>query len=226
MKLILHGDNVIQSRLELTNLIKSSKAEETIKLNGKNIKEADLRQALESQSLFKQEKLIIIENLLTRTRSKEKTQLLSIASQTDQSIIFWEPKAATATNLKPFKDFQIKLFKTPAAIFKFLDSLKPNNAKASLHILHNQLKKEPIELIFYMLCRRISQLITASDKNAPKLLKAAPWQKSRLISQAKTFNQNKLIDLHTQLLQIDEKIKTGQSHMALASQLDLLLLSL
>ena len=28
------------------------------------------------------------------------------------------------------------------------------------------------------------------------------------------------------ILQIDEKIKTGQSHMALASQLDLLLLSL
>jgi len=74
-----------------------------------------------------------------------------------------------------------------------------------------------------MLSRRVSDLIIASDPKGQNLLKTAPWQKSRLISQAKAFPAKTLIALHQQLLVIDESIKTGRTLLPLTTHLDLLI---
>lgn len=225
MNLILHGDNVVISRQKLTEQIKANQAKEIIRLDGKKLDQTQLIQALESQSLFGDEKLVVIENLLTRQRSKEKDQLIAIIADPSQQtpVILWEPKEATKPNLNKLKNFQATLFKTPASIFKFLDSFRPGSAKLLLNLVHNQLKTETPELIFYMLSRRVSDLIIANDPKSIPLLKGAPWQKTRLISQAKAFTQDQLLALHRQLLKIDESIKTGTNILPLASQLDLML---
>ena len=231
MNLILHGDNVVASRQKLTEHIEEAKkkgVKEVIKLEGKTLSETQLRQALEAKSLFGADKLVVIEKLLSRQRSKEKNKLVDILASdrrppTASQIILWERKEITKANLNKLRNFQPQLFKTPPAIFKFLDSLKPNNSKQTLTYLHNGLRAQPSELVFYMLSRRVSDLIIAQDKQADALLKGAPWQKGKLKTQAQNFSLKQLTNLHTKLLDIDESIKTGSNLLPLSSQLDLLL---
>lgn len=226
MKIILHGDNIVASRQKLTELIQKVNkigAKEVIKLDGKTLSETQLRQALEAKSLFGADKLVVIEKLLSRQRSKEKNKLVEILAPSSSQIILWEAKSITKTALNKLKDYQALAFKTPVAIFKFLDSLKPGNSQQSLTQLHSQLSSEAPELIFYMLSRRVADLIIAQDQNASTLLKTAPWQKSRLSSQSRNFSTNQLLKLHQNLLFMDESIKTGSNLLPLNSQLDLLL---
>lgn len=233
MQFLLHGDNLVASRQKLSQLIKEAKnqgIQDIIHLNGLTITLTELKQALESQSLFGTDKLVVIEKLFSRPRSQEKTQLIkfliTLTRSDPVSLIIWEAKEITKSNFNQFKNFESQLFKTPPAIFKFLDSLKPNNAKTLLTLLISINRVNPPELVFYMLSRRISQLIIAQDKQANQLLKGAPWQKTKLVNQAKSFSSQQLLNVHAQLLTIDESIKTGNNLLPLSSQLDLLLLKL
>ena len=231
MKLIIHGDNIVASRNHLTEStakLEQAGAQEIVRLDGEKLTEADLRQAIESQSLFGNQKAVVIEGLLSRRRSKEKDKLINIIAESPAktSILFWDKKEVTKPNLNKLKDYTAQLFKTPASIFKFLDDLKPRNTQVTLSTLHNGLMSQPPELIFYMLSRRISDLIVASDPKADSLLLGAPWQKGKLKSQARNFSIKQLLSLHSQLLNIDQSIKTGKNLLPLSSQLDLLVTKL
>ena len=135
----------------------------------------------------------------------------------------WEKKSITPAVKKKFAKATLKEFKLPASIFKVLDSLKPGSGKITLKLLHDCLKKDPAELVFYLLHRRVSQLIQATE---PENLKGAPWQVANLKSQSKSFKVEDLLKLHQDLINIDYSIKTGQAVLPLASQLDLLLINI
>jgi hypothetical protein len=216
---ILHGDNYIASRNELNELDKATK------LDGKTITEADLTQALESNAMFSLGEPVIIENLLTLPRSKNKQKLIDIVLKaSDKQIHLWEKKAITPAVKKLFKTASIKEFKLTKFVYKFLDSIRPNNQTSILKLLHLTMEADAVELTFYLLHRRISQLIQAIDD--PRELKGAPWQLDSLKNQAKLFSLNQLKSFHQKLITIDFEIKTGQSHLPLASRLDLLFLNI
>lgn len=228
MNYLLHGDNLILSRQKLTSLIDEARAngiKEVIRLDGKKLSETQLRQALETKSLFGTDRLIIVERLFSRPRSKALDILVNhlINPTHTVSIILWEAKELTAARIRSLKNFQPFLFKTPRALYQFLDNLRPGNGKRLLLLRHQALKKEAVELIFYMLGRRVSELVIAQDKRANELLAGAPWQKGKLLSQAKLFTQSALLILHEKLLEIDEGQKTGTSLLTLDTELDLLL---
>jgi DNA polymerase III delta subunit len=230
MLTILHGDNIVASRLVLNqhlNRAKQAKIKDIIRLDGKEIKLEDLIQALESSSFFGTNKLVIVENLFSRPRSQEKSAILNYLSTSISSIetnlVIWEKKEIKPSSFKKFPKAKIQLFKTPAIIFKFLDSLKPKNTKVMLSLLSQCLQSDSAEIVFYMLARQIRLLFLALE---PKSLKLAPWQVNELKAQAQQLGPPKLKTLHQKLLAIDERIKTGQSFLGLAGELDLLLLSL
>lgn len=243
MRLLIHGDNIVQSRHHLTEQIanlRKAGAKDVIRLDGKTITLTDLRQALESGSLFGSAKLVVIERLLSHPRSKEKTALINLLAKSlprnedirgyqlkaTSSIILWEDKPVTATNLKLLKSFSLQLFKTPKSIFTFLDALLPKNPKITLTAFHQAINQEAPELVFYLLHRRVADLIVASDPKTVDKLPSAPWQKSRLRSQSQRFSPKELIRFHHQLLHIDTATKTGKNILPLASHLDLLLAKL
>ena len=62
---LLHGDNIEASRLELTSIITKGKDKEIRTLDGKHLDENALIQAMESNSLFGINILVVIENLFT-----------------------------------------------------------------------------------------------------------------------------------------------------------------
>lgn len=211
MNFLFYGDNHLASRQALNQAIKTEQGREVIKLDGSKISDTDLRQALESQSLFGQDKLVVIDRLPIKLID------ILVQHQGNTSVFIWHDKVLTPAQLKKLSNFKPQLFKIPAVIFTFLDKL-------DIHSFHQALKTDSTEQIFYMLHRRISQLIQAKD--SPQELKLADWQKSRLTHQAKRFTLDQLLTLHSQLLTIDISIKTGRNFLPLDRTLELWLLNL
>jgi len=224
---IFHGDNFVSSRHHLNQTIKKHQSNKTeiARFDSRNLKPETLTQALESASLFGQDQLIVIENFLLQPHSNQKSQLTDIILKNlDKAVILWEKKSISSSAKKLFPKAAIKEFKTPVIVFKFLDSIKPNHSQTSLQLLHQCYQKDAPELVYYLLSRRLSQLIQAKD--SPNSLKSSPWQISKLKSQTKNFTLEKLLKLHQKLLDIDYQIKTGQTDIPLAAHLDLLLAKL
>jgi len=224
---IIHGENTVLSRQHLSELIEKFKGE-VIKLEGEKLTLTELQQAIESQSIFGKDKLVIIFGLFSRKPSKEKGGLLDYCQKENpQNLIVWEEKKIDGRVLVNFRRAKIDFFDLPKIIYKFLDSLSPLNKKTSLLLLHQCLKKEPPERVFYYLCRRIEELIIAADLGKKGLEeKLKEWQKEKLVRQANIFGLEKLINIYQKLLVIDYQQKTGRSPFSLISSLDLLIASL
>lgn len=226
--IILHGENIVASRKYLTDLIEKFRSREAIRFEGKELTLVELKQAAESQSLFGQERLILIENLLSSRPSKRQEELLTyLKSENPKNLVLWEGKKIDGRKLISFSKASAKEFKLTPIIFKFLDSLGPNNARFSLNFLHQTFNQDGPEMVCWMLARQVRFLIMASDlgeKGLPKSL--AGWQKAKLVRQAKKFSLEKLLWFYRKLLEIEWQEKTGRASIPLSSSLDLLIASL
>jgi DNA polymerase III delta subunit len=218
MLTILHGDNIAASRDELVKLKERAKDKEIRDINGKDIIESELRQAVESLSLFGNSICIVIENIFSSLGRKETlTKLYGTIlkeASTTVDIILWESKELGKTALQSVPGAQIHLFKTPAIIFDFLDGLMPNNIDRLLPLFEKTVESVPAELIGYMLGVRIRQLIQVKDGIVPE--KTSPWQRMRLTNQAKSFTMEKLLIMHKQIREIEFSVKTGSSPFTFA----------
>jgi len=223
---VLHGENIVQSRRQLTGEIEKAQKEfiEVVRLDGKTISSPDLVLALESKSLFKNSRLIVIERLFSLPKFSEKEKLIKLISNNqDENIIIWEDKEIPSQTVRKYSPvFSFQLFKLSSVVFNFLDSLKPGDKKDNLENFHRCLAQEEPEMIFAMLIRQIRLLILA--KEGEEFLEAlSDWQKRKFFSQAKLFNLETLKRLYQKLLDIDFQQKTSQSPFDLSSSLDLLI---
>lgn len=226
MFLVLHGENQAASRSDLESEKIKAKKKETLVLNGKEVDLTTLKQSLEARSLFGQEKLVIIENLLSQKQDKKILKYLKEV-QLEVDLILWEKKEIGKTILSLLcPPATPRLFKPSQFLFKFLESVKPGNHKIMLYLLTESLKNEEPELIFYMLVRQFRNLLLIKDLGRKGVSEMADWQKSRLEGQAKNFELSKLISIYKQLLQIDYQQKTGQNVFNLVKTLELFLVNL
>lgn len=228
MLILLHGDNPEASRTELKRLKSEAKDKEVRQLDGRGLDPGNLTQALESSSLFGGATLVIIENLFSKLGKKTKLieelahKICSNSASTD--VILWEDKEVGVTVIKSLGKAQVRLFKTPVLIFGFLDAIRPNNVKPLLELLPKVLVNEPPELLFAMIVRRVRQLIMLRGSVTPAGLQ--DWQASRLTTQAKSFNMDKLVSMQKQLLEIEYSIKTGATPFNLTQLTEQFLLGL
>lgn len=225
--LIIHGDDTVSARNHLNDELEKAKSSSAgvSRFDARDLDLTKLTQVLEGMTLFGLQPMIIIEGLFSLPKSKKKDHLIEFLTKYQgRQIILFENKALTATALKPFKKATVSFHKPASIIFTFLDSLKPGSAVRSLS-LFGQLEtaNQPPELVFAMLVRQVRLLIQALE---PNNLKAAPWQKTRLISQARAFGERKLLSLHAGLYHIDKQLKTGANPLALSTQLFTLIASL
>jgi len=202
---ILHGDQIEASRAEYNRLKDAAKQKEL--LDGKALDETNLTQALSSQSMFGGEKTVFIDNLFGKLGRKTKLieKLATIIKNSPSDVVLWEEKEVGATVIKSLGKVDVKLFKIPQHIFQFLDTLTPDTYK--------RVGDAP-ELVFFMLTKRIRQLIQLRDGVIPEGLQG--WQASRLTAQAKVFTMERLLTMYKQLLAIEFSIKNGSSPFTLA----------
>lgn len=228
MLTIIHGDNHVASRNQLNVLIDEAKNKgivDIVRLEGKKITTTDLIQAVETNSLFGGERLVVIENLFSRLKSKQKDELLNYLSTADSlgniaEVIVWEDKTLTKTQTKKFTKAKIQEFPITKLMFKFLESVKPGQPKQNLDMYHKTIENDDPEFVFVMFIRQVRMLLQVRGNGSVKM---APWQKSRLESQAKLFTLESLLKLHRKLLELDLAQKTSQNKMNIEGALDILL---
>lgn len=219
--IILHGEDANKSYgrlVVLTDELKSTHYEVVIQ-DAQDIDITLLRQEIGSSGLFGSSKCFVIKNLLSGTKSKNKDKLIEVLTQTtDHQIILWENKGLTATALKKFPKAQTESFSISPVIFKFLDSLRPQNTKNILLSWKKLLSDgTEAEFVFAMLVRQFKLLIQA--KTGPSFLKLAPYPARLITAQSHYFDQEHLLDLYERLFDIDVKIKTGSSGNSLENLL-------
>lgn len=224
---LYHGSNQAESRKKLLKRVAQAKLseKEVVWINGKTVEPNQLIQALESSSLFGSDRLVVVENLVTRPKSKTKDKLKQILKNNAKAnLIVWEEKKVDGRKLRAYPFNNVDESKAPKIIFKLLDSLSPKKPQQILKLYHQTLNSADAQMIFYMLVWRWRDLLIA--KTAPKQVKGASWQKARLFSQAKRFKLKKLLFIYSRLLKIDRNLKTGQSPHDLESELDFLIADL
>lgn len=220
--LILHGDNPVVSRNRLVAVLNQAKTQEKdiVRLTAKGLTLEQLQQALRQESLFHTSSLVIIEELHSLPRSKQKDQLIETVAAAEGEIVLWENKTLTPTQLKKFPKAKVELSKLSKSVFAWADALGTQlPLPKQLHLLESALEQDEAELCFAMLIRQIRLLIQAKEKQLPPTLR--PFQTSKLQSQVSYFSLLELRQLHKQLLTIDLNQKTSQNLLPLAATLDL-----
>lgn len=221
---IFHGDHQASSRTLLQSSLEQlkNKGIEIISLDGDKITPAELETALTTANLFSSS-AILLENLLSRIRSKVKDECLALLLnyKGEKDLFLWERKEVSKLTLNKFPKAIIKLSKTPAIIFFFLDSLYPGNAVRALELFHQLCTSnyEPI-VAMTLIARQISSLIQITDGTTPKV---APFQLTKLKNIARHWTLPQLIKFYDQLLDIDYAIKSGRSRLSYSDHLDILL---
>lgn len=209
--IILHGEDANKSYVRLTSIIEEnrSKGLEIVSFDASDIDITTLRQEIGSSGLFNSTKCVVIKNLLSGTKSKNKNKIVeTLCLDATQEIVFWENKGLSATILKKFPKAKIETFAISPIIFKFLDALQPNNTKNIL-LSWKELQEENIEaeFVFAMVVRQFKLLIQA--KSGPTYIKLAPYPARLITQQATYYSLENLLNLYKKLYEIDLKIKTG-----------------
>ena len=181
---------------------------------------------VEGGSLFGEEKVIIIENLLSQ-KIKENGQIFEyLRKMPDQvNCTLWEGKEISKTTLADFPKAKILLFKIEKNLFRFLDAIRPGNFKISLALFHEVLNQDGPEMVFFMIVRTFRHLILMKSQSA-FIDNLSPWQQQKVITQAKEFSLEQLKRAYKELLDIDYSIKSGMSALNLMGRLDIFLLNL
>lgn len=207
---LLHGDNLKASREEFNLLREKSQNYDIIYLEGSKLNSTKLLEALETSSMLLLPKLIIIENLFNKKKKNEYQEILH--QNEDKNVLIWEKSEIGKTLLATLpKSTQVKLFKLPFLIFKFLETLRPENSKDALYLFQECLKKEEPEMLFYLLVRQIRNLLITKKMPTGSVIELSSWQINKLTSQGKYFTMEQLLHMYQELLKIDISVKTGLS---------------
>jgi len=224
---IFHGDNLVQSRQKLVELLEQAK-QKNIKikrLRAKKLQPPELEAELVSNDLFGNERLVVIEELHSLPTSKRKKTLIELAAKSSTDLCLWEKRELTKTMLKKFPKAKVQLFKVANSLFNWLDSLSPQEKtkKQQLKLLKQTLVEEDEYTCFAMLCRQVRLLIQAKEGSQ---IKGPPFVINKIKRQAQQFSFHQLLDLHHQLHQLDQQLKTSSNILDLNKQLDLMILYL
>ena len=110
-------------------------------------------------------------------------------------------------------------------LYKFLDQIIPENGRVASATFNNLILEEPVELVFYLLVKRFTELILENSSSGVGG-GYDDWRRQKLIDQASKWSGKRLVNFHKKLTEIDEAVKTGSTPSSLSSHLDILLASM
>ncbi len=111
-----------------------------------------------------------------------------------------------------------------SSIFDLTDALSEGNAQRALEVLGLLLqRKEPVQLILFMLYRHIRQLLQVqgglSGQKIAARMKISPYIAGKLRMQAQRFSQLRLASIYEMMFQTDLQIKKGEINDLLGLEL-------
>ncbi len=220
---VIHGQDTLASR----NFYNSQKTKDSLIFDAESISLIDLSQSVQGLSLFDSNKKIFIDNLFSRkTKNLEEiTELLANAKDVDFYLYADKEVGLKLLNLlgKPTSHN----FKFKESIFTFLDGIRPNNTR-NIVLFRDALSSSEPEIILFMLGRQVRLLLSqlSQGDQIEEAKRLAPWQKDKLLRQARLFGEDKLLSFHKKLYKLEKNFKTGASKLDIAASIDILLLEI
>ncbi len=217
---IVCGENTVASREYFSSLKKELKKKgySVIELAADNFfsKISDVR---ENMMLFSEKKVFFAENIYKRLSKKKEFKKILKEFESDKSnnLVIWEE--LSAREISGVDKKSIIEFKFPENIFKLLDSFYLGNFPQFHSLLMRISERVPEYLIFYLLIKRVHQLLLISLGESVNL---PEWQKTRLKRQAKLWTLDKLLKAVEGLYKIDLRLKTSSTPFSLVDSLDIL----
>lgn len=212
--IVLHGSDTTKSYDRLTKFV------ETAKKRGWEILYDEFPN---TPSLFGTDRLIIYRDFSLLSKQDIKN-----FNKFDGTLVIYNEGLLPATFLKQMpadlpagrQALKLEKFEVPKILFTFLESFYPGNSKRAITLLHDLVKTEAVEMVFFMLCRHLRDLywITIDQKN-PQF---PSWRASKLKSQASKFTIENLKLIISEFSEIDINVKTSKAE--LLSSLDLMIL--
>ncbi len=203
---IYHGDDNFQSRRELSEDLKKYpqiKHFESGEITAENLIQA-------SGGLFSQGNTALVLEKFFTLRGKKLTQATEYIKKLNKSIDFfiWENKRLYPNMINKLPTKKVREFKLPNTIFKLLDSIGNTSHRQLLKYLESCFQTHPPELIFFLIQKRLRQMILA--KIGSDQLPGANWQKQKLYKQVKNLSEKLIITWYIKTIDIEWKNKTGR----------------
>jgi hypothetical protein len=204
--IVLHGDNYEASYERLMKFVNVAK---------KRNWEIITNEFPNTPSLFGTERLTIYRDFSLLSKNDIKN-----FDRFDGTLVIYHEGILPQTFLKLMPaDFKMEKFELPKILFNFLEDFYPGNSNRTLKLLHDLIKTEAIELVFFMLGRHMRDLYLVSVDS--KTSQYPSWRLSKLKSQAEKFGEERIKQIIDKLSDIDIEVKTSKAD--LLTSLDLLI---
>lgn len=225
---IFCGEDTVAARAGYIQSIEKYKKDnvEIISITASSI--LDIQKGLaDSLSLFSSQKVFCVENLekysfKKSTKAKKDAVYEAIVSlSTDKSVQlldFEEGKQGRQLKLKDLA--KVYESKPSTSIFKLLDDCFPGNKQTFIKSLRTVCESQEEMFIFVMLFRHVRQLVLALTTEA--VAKLPPWQKYKILGQAKKWNKEDLINFYSGLIKIEISSKTSSNPYGIVKSLEIL----
>jgi hypothetical protein len=204
--IVLHGDDSAKSYERLMKFVDAAK-----KRNWEIVND----EFPNTPSLFGIDRLIIYRDFSLLSKKDIKN-----FDKFDGTLVVYHNGVLPQTFLKLMpSDFKMEKFELPKILFTFLESFYPGNSARCLELLHDLIKTQVVELVFFMLARHLKELYLVGIDSQTSLY--PPWKLSKLKSQVEKLGVEKLKKIIDELSDIDIEVKTSKAD--LLTSLDLLI---
>ena len=185
---IFHGDNQFESRRLFSDHLDQIKNADIFRLDSKNIDIDRVNLFLQESSLFNTKKVLSISNLFATNKSiiDQINKLINQSQNVD--VVIWQDKTLTPTQIKIFKNAQVKNFPLDNKLFTCLNAIKPKNLVRVIPLYHQVLDLGLYDLLLYFLKNNFRKQLTSYPK----------------------FDSNTTKRIYLQLIELDFKNKTGE----------------
>lgn len=225
---IFCGEDTVAARTAYTQAIEKLKTNDTevIYLQPSSILEIN-KSLAESVNLFSSQKIFCMENLekysfKKSTKAKKDLvyeALLSISTNKSITLLdFEDGKQGRQLKLKDLA--KVYESKPSTSIFALLDNCFPGNKQIFIKSLQEVCETQEEMFVFVMLFRHVRQLVLALY-DGPSV-KLPPWQKYKILGQAKKWEKQMLTNFYSGLIKIEISSKTSSNPYGIRKSLEIL----
>jgi hypothetical protein len=225
---IFCGEDTVTSRSLYTQAIEKYRINQSEIISLQPAALADIYKGLsDSLSLFSNQKIFAVENLekysfKKSTKAKKDAMyevLLKLSSDKSITVLdFEDGKQGRQLKLKDLAT--VHESKPSTTIFKLLEECFPKNKETFISSLRHVCETQDEMFVFVMLFRHVRQLVLASEGSLPA--NTPPWQKYKILGQAKKWNSALLLHFYSGLIKIEINSKTSSNPYGIKNSLEIL----
>jgi len=203
---LVTGSDTVTARKKFIELKRSFNDANFLEIDLSSVTNSELAEKLQLTDMFSQTVFVFINFSLTNALTWQ-----TIEKNLNNSPAIFEAVGKNIGRIPPTlkKKMQIFNLDSRTEIFNLLNSLTPQKASAFIDLLEINLTDTAEPVVMAMIQNRIRDLIIITS--SPESFNGQPWQKSQLISQAKTFTLSQLIRLYRKLLSLEIREKSSSN---------------